>query len=118
MSDNQPLPSGYEELVKVLPDVDRYIRSIAPTATIGIYCLQAADAITTLLSKLAEVERENCRHTGNMNPGPRIPLAYGSAATLICQACGRWRQDRPGFENGPWLTQSEMEDRLSEDEQP
>jgi hypothetical protein len=28
------------------------------------------------------------------NEGPRIPLRYGSAATMICTACGAWRQTR------------------------
>lgn len=56
-----------------------------------------------------------CAHA-ETKPGPRIPLAYGSAATLVCAGCGRWRQDRSGFENGPWLQPHELVERVEASE--
>lgn len=57
------------------------------------------------------MEPSYCVHA-ETKPGPRIPLAYGSSATLVCLGCGFWRQDRPGVTNGPWLEPHELVERL------
>ncbi len=36
------------ELIEALPNVDRYIRKLNPLATIGLHCIQAADALASL----------------------------------------------------------------------
>lgn len=55
-----------------------------------------------------------CPHLGPFEQGPRIPLSYGSAATLICKACGSWRQERQRM--GPWRTRAELDAALEEPE--
>jgi hypothetical protein len=35
----------------------------------------------------------DCQHPMK-NEGPRIPLRWGSAATMVCTDCGAWRQTR------------------------
>ena len=61
--------------------------------------------------KAGQEEKPVCRHP-NPKPGPRIPLLYGSAATLICE-CGAWCQER----DGEWRT-DKIKDHLepTEDE--
>lgn len=33
----------------------------------------------------------NCKHKDRA-AGPRFPLVWGSAATLVCLVCGMWRE--------------------------
>lgn len=35
----------------------------------------------------------SCKHE-DISEGPRLPLQYGSAPTLVCKDCGMWRDAR------------------------
>jgi hypothetical protein len=58
----------------------------------------------------AEVIYAACKHP-IVTDGPRIPLLYGSAATLVCTRCGSYR--RSGDER--WLPKEQLEDDLKEE---
>ena len=58
----------------------------------------------------------DCQHK-IYKQGPRIPLRYGSSATRICQICGMWRQDRPGFGDADWKPSTDLDDALNAEEQ-
>lgn len=64
------------------------------------------------------IENYNFHKTGchhhNTKKGPRIPLRYGSAATLICLHCNWWRQERrSSFE---WQPPEELTEALNRDD--
>lgn len=76
-------------------------------------------------AQLRLVEEANARltkATGCTHPeearveGPRTPLRYGSAATVVCEVCGAYKMDRglgEGFESwhaGPVPTERDEDD--------
>jgi hypothetical protein len=55
-----------------------------------------------------------CLHYNHV-PGPRIPLRYGSAATVHCVDCGAWAQERTlGQRYERWSPEDSFEDNLRE----
>lgn len=66
------------------------------------------------LAAMARFEQEGCTHDGPLKPGPRIPLRWGSAATLICRRCGMWRQERTP--TGPWQSPAALQEALDAEE--
>lgn len=60
-----------------------------------------------------------CPHL-DLADGPRLPLVYGSAATLACRTCGAWRDARTpeGTWGSRWRTGPVPPDCDDEDADP
>lgn len=58
--------------------------------------------------------KRGCVHADTRS-GPRIPLRYGSAATLVCTECGAWRQDRGTRKR--WHPKNTLAAALQEDDE-
>lgn len=63
----------------------------------------------------AKSETTVCLHPVRDPGTQRMPLAYGSAATQVCRACGAWRYDLHGW--SAWRPASEWTAAMEVDDE-
>jgi len=65
----------------------------------------------------AELAAGACAHA-EANPGPRVPLRHGSAATEVCARCGDWRMTHHETDpERPWQPTDQLAMALQPDDE-